>query len=136
LRVQFDRAIDEPVVTRLREALPEFEPVFKERLSDEAAVGVALSSFGATGAFGEWVLARLHDPDSPVDLIRRAFAAVEDIKQDPALQMGDDLAAEFYETVGAEPRAWPYLPSTVRQEALRCAASRGRSRWSRLWWRL
>ncbi len=123
-------ALGDPTIARLRRLVAEFEPVFEEVLRSD---GPNADPFRAMGAFGEWLLDRLHAGDYPPDFFARIFAVIEDLGDDPELLLGADLRADFYETVQGDPLVAPYLPPADRERVLANARARESSLWRRLW---
>ena len=94
-------ARDSPTIQRLLERLPEFKPESDER-----------DAFSAISELTRWAL-----PSRDETLLRRVFAAVDEVYADQSLRDGGFLAIEFFEIVCAAGRARfdPYLGTTSRE---------------------
>lgn len=100
-------------ISKIREAVPEFEATFQEELRAEDG---ELGAFQATSLFARWVGERIHGGDSD-DASRRAFQAVEDLITDRDVELGDELAAEFIEALWNAPDAHALMGPRTRERA-------------------
>lgn len=77
-------ARDSPAIQRLLERLPEFRPAFDAFVAEEEG---ELGSFWAMNELGRWAF-----PSDDEELLRRVFAAVDEVYADHSLVDGHDLA--------------------------------------------
>lgn len=82
-------ARNSPTIRRLLERLPEFKPTFDQFVAEEEG---EFGAFWAMNELGRWAF-----PGGDEALLRRVFAAVEDVYADQLLADGHDLAIEFFE---------------------------------------
>lgn len=84
-------ARESPSIQRLLQRVPEFTPTFDRLVAEEE------SEFGSFWAMNE--LHRWAFPQNDAELLRRVFAAVDELYADESLRDGDHLAIEFFEAV-------------------------------------
>jgi hypothetical protein len=91
-------------------AVPEFEPAYRELLSEEDG---DIGSFQFMSWFAEWVLAR---PQSGQECgaIERAFEVIERFIVDSSIRLGDALAAEFIEATWRDSTALSAMGPNTR----------------------
>ncbi len=89
-------ARDSPAIQRLLARVPEFKPTFDAFVQAEDG---EFGSFWAVNEMHRWAF-----PQNNPDLLRRVFAAFEEVYADPTLRDGNDLAIEFFEAVCEEGR--------------------------------
>lgn len=96
-------------IQRLLERLPEFRPTFDAFVAKEEG---EFGSFWAMNELGRWAF-----PSDDQALLRRVFAAVEEVYTDHSVVDGHDLAIEFFEAVcdADRPRFDPYIGSASRE---------------------
>jgi hypothetical protein len=101
-------ARDSPTIQRLLERLPEFRPTFDAFVAEEDG---ELGSVQAMAELGRWAF-----PSDDEALLRRVFAAVDEVYADRSLADGHDLAIEFFEAVcdADRPRFEPHIGSASR----------------------
>jgi len=103
-------ALRSPVVSKIREEIPEFEESFQTALADE---GGAMGSFQAMSTFAAWLMQRLQvGPGAPE--VDRSFAVVERIASSTEYPMGRALVTEFVEAIGASSEAIARLGTASR----------------------
>ena len=84
-------ALRSPVVSEIREEIPEFEDSFQTALADEDG---DMGSFQAMSTFAAWLIQRLQaGPGAPE--VERSFAVVERIAGSAKYPMGRALVTEF-----------------------------------------
>jgi hypothetical protein len=89
-------ALRSPVVSKIREEIPEFEDSFQTALVDEDG---EMGSFQAMSTFGAWLTRCLQvDPGAPE--VQRSFSVVEQIASSAEYPMGRALVTEFVEAIG------------------------------------
>lgn len=71
--------------------LPEFKPTFDRFVEEEDG---EFGSFWAVNELHRWAF-----PQDDAELLRRVFAAVDEVYTDQTLPDGNDLAIEFFEAV-------------------------------------
>lgn len=101
-----------PVIARIREAVPEFEDSFQEALRDEDG---ELGPFQAMSLFAQWVVERVHRT-GPDEVTRRAFQAVEELSADRRLD--DEVVTEFIEALWNDSDATQLMGTKTRERAL------------------
>lgn len=84
-------ARESPSIQRLAQRLPEFKPALDQFVAEEEG---EFGSFWAINELHRWAFPR-EDPE----LLRRVFAAVDELYADHSLREGNDLAIEFFEAV-------------------------------------
>lgn len=106
-------AIDEPGISALRSAVPEFEDAFREELESEFG---ELYSLQAMSGFARWTAAHVaqHGQD---EVARRAVAAIEELITDETIQLGDALVAEFIENTWNNPELVELMGPRTRERA-------------------
>ncbi|MBO9520808.1 MAG: hypothetical protein J7518_04645 [Nocardioidaceae bacterium] len=103
-------ALRSPVVSKIRETVPEFEDSFQTALAEEDG---ELGSFQAMSAFATWLIQRMQaGPDVPE--VDRSFYVVEQIASSEDYPMGRALVTEFVEAVGHSSKAISRLGSASR----------------------
>ena len=107
-------ATDEPAISAIRSAVPEFEAPFQDELRDERG---ELGSFQAMSHFARWTAEHVAR-NGRDELSQRAFAAIENLIEDQTIQLGDALAAEFIETTWDDPKLVALMGPRTRQRAL------------------
>ena len=102
-------ARDSPSIQRLLQRLPEFRPTFEQFVKEEDG---EFGSFWAMNELGRWTF-----PQDDRELLRRVFAAVDEVYTDQSLRDGNDLAIEFFEAVcdAGQERFDAYIGSTSRE---------------------
>jgi hypothetical protein len=92
-------AADEPGISAIRSAVPEFEDALRAEFASEAG---QLGSFQAMSCFARWIAAHVAEHGAD-DVAQRGLAAIEDLITDETIQLGDALAAEFIENTWDDP---------------------------------
>lgn len=86
-------ARNSPTIQRILTRLPEFKPSFDRFVQEEDG---EFGSFWAVNELHRWAF-----PQDERELLRRVFAALEEVYSDPTLPDGTDLAIEFFGAVCA-----------------------------------
>jgi len=103
-------ALRSPVVSKIRDEIPEFEGNFQTALADEDG---EMGSFQAMSTFAAWLIQRVHvSPEAPE--VERSFAVVEQIASSPEYPMGRALVTEFVEAIGDSSQAIGHLGPASR----------------------
>lgn len=100
-------------ISKIREAVPEFEDAFQEELREE---DFELGAFQTMSLFAEWVGERIQ-ARGPDDMTTRAFQAVEDLIVDRHIELGDALAAQFIEVLWDDRDALELMGPRTRERA-------------------
>ena len=94
-------ALRSPVVSKIREEIPEYEDSFQRALADEDG---EMGSFQAMSTFAAWLIQRLQVGTEAPE-VERSFAVVERIASSAEYPMGRALVTEFVEAMGDSPEA-------------------------------
>ncbi len=102
-------ARESPSIQRLLTRLPKFKTTFDRFVADEEG---EFGSFWAVNELGRWAF-----PSDDEALLRRVFAAVDEVYADDLLVDGDYLAIEFFEAVCdvGQNRFDPYIGQASRK---------------------
>lgn len=103
-------AIRSPVISKIREEVPEFEDTFQATLLEEEG---ELGSFEAMSTFAAWVLDTLRT-NRHAPAIERSFSIIEHVAGAGTYPMGQALVTEFVEAIGVQPDAISLLGPSSR----------------------